>query len=272
MKMDTRVVLIHCGEPTVDATRAALKAAVGYGEWWDLVEVENVSPMDAAFNTMLDLAVRDYHVQVDADMVLDPHAILTLRRSLDDCGDSWWQSCYPLWDTLYRRPISGVKIYRSDIARENPYKPTRHCEVDQTARVRELGYHIYAKSPDCPRVGCIGEHRVADNRTAAWNSYDRALRGRWLVSRGQSNWFGWIEPYFKMFPKWFRETGDERYLWGLMGLVAGASAAVPDEWGEKDASAPPEFLTWIEKVSARPSSAWGSDCYVPLWLREEWGV
>jgi MoaA/NifB/PqqE/SkfB family radical SAM enzyme len=233
--MDTKVFLVHCREPSVDLARRKLLEADGCGTTWDLVEIENVAPMDAAFNRMLELADTDFHVQVDADMHVKPHAIESLRNAITHAPDETWQICFPIWDTLFLRSILGIKIYRSPLARRYPYRPTRSCERDQYLRAERDGYAVSRVGAELPENASdvLAWHVVPDNRTAFWNCFDRAMRSR--VKTG----FAWLDPYYAEFWRRWRQTEDDRFLYGLFGLVSGLASAVPKDWGEKDYRRPP---------------------------------
>jgi glycosyltransferase involved in cell wall biosynthesis len=243
-RRDTKVFLIHCGEPTVDVSREALKASDGYGSEWTLHEIENVAPMDAAFNAMLEQADTTYHVQVDADMVLKPNTINDLRQAIRATADNVAFVCRPLWDTLFHRAIDGVKIYRSDIVKRYPYEASRHCEVNQRERFEAEGFKAFG-SPDYPEKEehalVAGQHRVTCDHVAFWNCYDRSMRSRWVLEHKGYNWFEWMNPYYKRFLLMYESTDDTRYLWGYLGLITGQCAPIPNDWGEKDYRNPPEI-------------------------------
>jgi len=243
---DTRVVLVHCGEATTDRVRRALEASDGYGTEWDVAEVEGVSPMDAAFNAMLDAADLEFHVQVDADMELAPDTIQTMRTCMDVAPEDVWQIAFPLWDTLFERPIYGVKIYRSAVARRYRYRAVRHCETDQYDRARIDGYSVDIRPMGALEEHCVGRHLVEDAKTAFWNCYDRSARMQRRIDKGEFNWFSWMEPYFRAFPDRYAETGDRRFLAAWAGLIAGLEVELPEDWGEKDATKPPRSWARVE--------------------------
>lgn len=307
-----RVILISCGEPSVDIAREALRCADGYGSEWEVVEVQGVTPMDAAFNEMLRAAAgpacyaylqeaykriqggdpvdaflsgpqpeAEFHVQVDADMILKPEAITTLiariraERSKPG-GAGCWQWCQPLWDDLFNRPIMGVKVYHTRSAvdvRLGGYRPVRHCETDLIERAQAIGLsqhgvHPIQESPSDPDV--LGTHHCLDELTAYRNCFDRQLRARWRAARGLPDWFLWIRPHWQLFPRWFGLTGDPRYRAAYAGLVAGAAHPIPaDDWGEADRSDPPGWETY-QKWSHMGEVDWAVACYTPLGVIQRW--
>ncbi len=242
---DTRVFLVQTGEPTVDRVREALLRCDGLGETWTLEEIVDVGPMDEAFNEMLQRADLRFHVQVDADMELEPHAIERLRAAMLEADEDVWQIGFCLWDTLFRRSIQAVKIYRSDVARRFPYRSTRRCEIDQIARARREGLRVEMQPlpelEDDPAI--LGKHLVNDPRTAFWNCRDRALKWRWLEESGPGrNPMGWIMPYLHVFLERYAAERDPRFLYAFTGFVAGLSGELPKQPGEKDFRSPPPEL------------------------------
>lgn len=257
-EVDTRVFLIHAGEETTARVRRALEAAHGRDRTWTLHEVADVSPMDAAFNAMLTRADLSLHVQVDADMELRPHAIETLRAAIRAADADVWQISFPLWDTLFHRPIQGIKIYRSEIARRFPYRGVRHCEMDQIERAAEAGLRIESRSSATASLDdVLGLHLVPDERTAFWNCFDRAMRWKWLDGSGRtSNWMAWILPYFQLFFERYVTERDPRLLYGWAGLIAGVSQPIPSDWGEKDIRRPPEAFERIRAILSMTEEDW----------------
>lgn len=256
--IDTRVFLISAGESTVAAVRGVLLAGEGRDRSWSVAEIEGVSPMDAAFNAMLEQADLGYHVQVDADMELRPEAVRTLRDAIHTAPDNVWQIAFPLWDTLFRRPIQGVKIYRSEVARRFPYRPVRHCEVDQLDRARAAGFRAESRKAVAEHDEVIlGRHLVEDDRTAFWNCLDRAMRWKWLEERGvEHNWMGWILPYFHLFLERYVTERDSRFLYAWAGLVTGVSQPIPADWGEKDFHRPPAGFEALQRILSMTEEEW----------------
>jgi hypothetical protein len=253
--VDTRVILLHCDEPSLPRVRSALHSANGFGGKWDVVEIHGFHPMDRALNRMLECADRDFHVQVDADMVLRPDSITTLRETIAASSTTTWQVCLPLWDTLFDRAILGVKIYRSAVARRFIYHRTLHCEIDQINRALKSGYN--ASAPDdtdaWPRSRVLGDHVVLTPEVAFWNCYDRSMRNVYFGT------LGWIIPYFREFSLRWLNGGNELHLFGLAGLVSGLCASKAESLREKDTTRPPWQLDrardFFDELIARDSSS-----------------
>jgi hypothetical protein len=88
--------------------------------------IDRVAPMSAAFQEMHLRCRMEFYVQVDEDMILLPHAFQTPRSSTGSAPSNVAMICAPLWDCDAARAIYGVKIYRSSIVKQFPYRLQRH--------------------------------------------------------------------------------------------------------------------------------------------------
>lgn len=182
-----------------------------------------------------------------------------MRECIGEAEDDVWQVVFPLWDTLFRRPIQGVKIYRSDVARRFPYRAVRHCETDQVARASEAGYRVETRGASSEHdEHLMGSHLVLDERTAFWNCMDRAMRWKWMEEGGDvpRNWMSWVLPYFHLFLERYVTERDPLLLYAWAGLVSGLSQPVPDDWEEKDARRPPEGFELLQRILAMDERDW----------------
>ncbi len=123
--------------------------------------LHNVAPMSAAFQAMIDLCDTPYYVQVDEDMALHRHAIWSLYERIVQADDRCVFYCLPLHEPLRDVCLLGVKIFRTELAREFPLDPEAHsCEIDQIRRFEARGYHYRYEFGgfalrDCP--SCAGQ-------------------------------------------------------------------------------------------------------------------
>jgi hypothetical protein len=225
------VFLITTGEPTTNAARNALD---NQDCRFVLETIENVSPMSAAFQTMLDRCRTPWFIQVDADMILNTNAVRTLAEAaIRKFGDksASYQVAYPLFDVHLDMPIIGVKIYRADVARKYPYGDVSSCEVDQFARARADGWEVDVLP--LRKDLCVGQHGTSYTKKQAFDRY------RVLAEKSRLYpWLGWFHEWPRKFAERYRETGNETDLWAFLGSAAGL--AVQEPWrGEQDAARRP---------------------------------
>ena len=109
----------------------------------NIVILNNFSPMDFAFKTMLTSSSGKFHVQLDSDMVLFPNALETLLT-----GIVYDENCYmcgaKLFD-MFRGEIGYVKIFRTELCQKDT---TIHAdeknlppgEVSMDLKMKPLGF------------------------------------------------------------------------------------------------------------------------------------
>lgn len=195
--------------------------------------VENVAPMSAAFQAMIDRCETPYYVQVDEDMILEPYAIRILYDSMAKSSDDTAILCYSLWDEHMRQAILGVKIYRHAIVSQFPYRhDVPNCDTEQNDRLKAAGYrlqvywHGYEKN-----LTCIGRHGVHYTPETAFEAYyNRAVKSRLFPQ-----WMSWARRLASELKQ--RAAADpnnhvDLYAW--LGFCAGLTADLSKLDHEKD--------------------------------------
>jgi MoaA/NifB/PqqE/SkfB family radical SAM enzyme len=241
--LDTRseltVFLITVGEPSFTDARQALEKQDCL---FNLDVVWNVAPMSAAFQQMLDRCKTQYYIQVDADMVLKPHAVRTMYEAIRQTdGSKTAMLCWPLYDVHLERTLLGVKAYQHSIFRQYPYTDTQSCEMDQLSRLRADGYkfdviwgkwsdHMGHLDKDDPRV--LGLHGTKYTPRQAFERYrDLMQKARFI---GGSDWvYSWPSRFLQRIAPDIDVETDEN-LWSLMGAAVGLMSDKSEVRGEKD--------------------------------------
>jgi hypothetical protein len=176
--------------------------------------IDRVAPLSAAFQEMHQRCRTEFYVQVDEDMILFPHAIQSLRRSI---GRAWKKNalvCAPLWDCDAELLIYGVKIYRSSIVKQFPYRNTASCEKEQLARLRAAGYDAVLQP--FQQSYCLGEHGKHYTPETIFKRWQRCFRNRRLFGGMR-----WIEPYPRKLLDRYVQTGELLHLYAFLGAMAG---------------------------------------------------
>lgn len=201
-------------------------------------EIRDVAPMDRAFQAMLDRAETPYFVQVDDDMVLHPDALRSLYDRLSAEPENVYLYAMPLVDRDLDRPIVGVKVYRTALARKIPYQSSASCEVDQLGRAAKVGLQF--RSPfycedDKDRANALGEHVVPVDPRERFERYRR------LVAKAHKFGYMWPIDLQATFAARLGLQPDDPQLWSFLGAAVGA--CVPLEGGEADFRHPdPAFV------------------------------
>jgi len=225
------VFVIYSGEPDYEA---CLKALEAQNCRFRIQSVQWVAPMDAAFQQMLDQCKTPYFVQVDADMVLRPHAVLTLYNDLARCDSKIAMVYYPLHDPHLGQLVLGVKVYRHAVMSRYPYTSSYSCEVSQVDAMKKDGYIHETRWPveeaeftkgyqmfDSPLV--LGEHSPTWTEERIFDRYRR------LAQKHRRFGYYWIEPLMQRFIERYREGGNLLDLWAYNGLLVGFTSPLDDD-------------------------------------------
>ena len=151
------VIIVTCGEPQFEACWHSVNTQSLGPDRIDIVR--DVYPVSAAFNEVLRLLTCDYSVTVDADMVLDPHALETLYNDINASEDNVFGIGYRLRDPYYGS-IGFIKIYKSSLLRSRRVRD--ECGHDRVL-VKELHKEGYLM---LRRAETLGVHLPESNSRA----------------------------------------------------------------------------------------------------------
>lgn len=219
---DVSAILLSLGEPSLPKVRNALdQQTYGLSE---VVTVEQVHPFHRAFAAGVARVRTPFFVQVDADMVLDPHCVEALRGSVEDdvgivCGN--------LRDPLMGQ-VEGVKLFRTEVARLIPQADTVSSETDFVDALERRGWRLkyIGRLPDDGNQPhrTYGDH--VPDYTASYTFQKYLLEGRKYRYRGARSGLGW-----KM-----RELGQSRHEMAPFARIALAHGFFLDQ--DRDAHVP----------------------------------
>ena len=193
------VIIVTCGEPQFEACWHSVNAQSLGPDRIDIVR--DVYPMSAAFNEVLRLLTCDYSVTVDADMVLDPHALETLYNDINASEDNVFGIGYRLRDPYYGS-IGFIKIYKSSLLRSRRVRD--ECGHDRVLlkelnkegylmlrRAETLGVHLPNPTPEQLFKRALGTARkflkFRDN-----NNTIKHMARRWCVEDDETAFAGLI--------------------------------------------------------------------------------
>ena len=193
--------------------------------------IDHVAPMSAAFQQMLLSCRTEFYIQVDEDMILFPHALQTLRNSIGSAPTKIAMICAPLWDCDAERAIYGIKIYRSSIVKQFPYRNTASCEIEQLERLRAAGYDV--RLHPLKPSNCLGEHGKHYTPETIFIRWQRCFQKHRLFGRME-----WIEPYARTLLDRYVKTGETLHLYAFLGAVTGiVDSSLPNaeqDWRDKN--------------------------------------
>jgi glycosyltransferase involved in cell wall biosynthesis len=214
--------------------------------------IENVAPMSAAFQQMLDRCKTPFYVQVDEDMILHPFAI----RRLHD----WIRAAAPdvalvvgwLWDMHLGRGIQGVKAFRHAICRRYPYSDVQSCEKDQLQRMQRDGFRYLRPPEEVPTQddpATLGLHGAHYDPRSMFERYATLEQRRCRHPEK----LAWFADHAVQFIDRFRADPSEINLMAVMGLLAGCLSG-DEQVGEKD------FTRYDDMPGFREALAFSAAC------------
>ena len=234
LKDKLTVFLISSGDPDYLNAKKALQ---NQDCQFILEEIRNVSPMNVAFQHMIDRCKTPYYVQVDGDMVLEPWAVRRMyeefqypvveqgphKRTMNRVAFL----TFLLYDVHLRMNIYGVKIYRHEIMKGFPYQESYSCEVDQVKRVRDAGF--FAVDRYDTEVLMSKGPNVFGTHSPTWTPERIFRRYRRLAQKWRRFNYGWIKPLPDRFRKDYLIGHDPVDFWALAGFMVGATGPLDVE-------------------------------------------
>ena len=190
-----------------------------------------VAPMHVAFQRMLDECRTPFYVQVDEDMLLDPHAVRTLHARITAGGPAVAMAIADLYDAHLDRCINGVKIFRHAIVRRYPFSDRHDFEVRQVRAFEADGYRVLRSAAGrVPVPGqTLGRHGARWTLPALYERYVTLERSRRTTGKG-----AWFAPYGREFFERFQRDPSRENFVAMMGVIAGALASRGGPAGAKD--------------------------------------
>jgi glycosyltransferase involved in cell wall biosynthesis len=218
---DVTVFVVTTGEPS---TRECIEKLENQSHSFKIKILENIAPMNMAFQAMIDRCDTKYYVQVDADMMLDSRAISELYRNIKirEPGATEDPAMYAgwLWGDAEEMPIIGVKIYRHEVLRDFPYRKDKFsCEVPQIQDLKSAGHYTMNDWPGPEdRKGCIGLHFSMQTPEMAFRRWRRLVQ-----KHRKSTCLEWVKDYPLIFQKrWLANPtlmNQTLYLGAMTGLL-----------------------------------------------------
>jgi hypothetical protein len=200
--------------------------------------IENIAPMSAAFQAMLDICDTPYYVQVDEDMLLHPDAVRRLLASITVAPPEVALVVAYLYDVHLDAPVQGVKIFRHDIVRRYPFADVQSCELDQIDRMSRDGftYQVLAADREWADDDASFSFRILGLHGGmyTWRSVYERFRTLELARRKNPRRFKHQEAWPGMLVDRILERQDPIDFYALMGLLAGALSPEKAPAREKD--------------------------------------
>ncbi len=218
------ICITSCGELT---RRDCFKAIRGFKNQVEIIEIKDVCPQIKALNLMISKVQTEYFIPLDADMILYPDAWNRISEALfvHRLDHQWHSILFPLWDTLTEKKILALKLLRTKVLKENPFKDSPTPDVEHFQRLTNLGYSCiqeYLSSEP------IGDHVIKGKRFCYYKFRDvyqtyRTYNFEWDngAFMGGDDLQSRAKAHFDFFLTKFLETGKKDYLNCIAGMMDG---------------------------------------------------
>jgi hypothetical protein len=235
------MILIHfclqsCGEETLKNCVEAFYAEPG--ERAILHEIHNMTPASVVLNKMIEICVDSTHfVPLDADFILYPGFLGRIHDAIGRAKGNWHSILFPLWDTLTQEKIMALKVFRTDVIKDFPFKDLPCPDVQHYKDLGAAGYNAVNLMSQKPigdhvvRGGyfCYAKYRDLYNVLQAYP--DTVLESHF---KGGNTVKERAFKHFGFFMKRYCQTGNDDYLYCIAGMVEGLT--MPRTGESKDLS------------------------------------
>jgi len=235
LKKDLTVFVISSGEPDYQACMNAINEQ---NCQFALKEIKNISPMNLAFQKMLDECETPFYIQVDADMILKSSAVAEMYEAMqadefplsnkEVSKDKVAFLTFLLRDVHLGINIYGVKIYNHSIMKYYPYMTSYSCEVDQMKRLKADGYVSINVSPKLSAM-TTDDPIIMGLHSPTWTPERIFIRYKRLLQKYRRFEYRWLEKLPPLFLKLLKEENDPIEQWAFMGAIAGLTGPIEQE-------------------------------------------
>jgi len=233
---DLTVFVISAGtNPNYDNCIKSLK---NQSVKFKIKEINNVSPMSKAYQTMIDTCTTKYYIQIDEDMILNYNAVEIMYNCIKNSDDNIAFVTYKLLDIHLNFDIFGVKIYNHDITHKYKRwnKGKQITEIDFIEKLKNSDYNITSKEL------VIGMHSPLWNEKLIFNRYFD------LMERYKIYGYYWAKEIPKKLYDIFKSNPTDLNLYAFMGALASVANKDIVQLPEKDFQTENEIYTKIRNM------------------------
>jgi glycosyltransferase involved in cell wall biosynthesis len=176
-----------------------------------LEAIENVTPLAAALQEMINRCTTPYYIQCDEDMVLNPEAINIMYNSMKD-NTEFFCRVFPLTEKAINQSVYGIKIFNHDVMTRYSYDLSQsYANVDLFNRMEKDGLKFKNEST------IVGFHSPLWTPETIYNRY-------YLLSKKIKTYTDELSGGYGDLHKKFKEKLAKEFnpldFWAMMGVVA----------------------------------------------------
>ncbi|RJQ51596.1 MAG: glycosyltransferase [Nitrospiraceae bacterium] len=202
----TTVFVITIGDPSFPYCKKAIAEQTYKSFKPDFIE--NFRPVSAADQEMINRCDTEYFIKVDEDMILYPDAVEKMERIMESAPDDIGMICFHLYDEDREQNIQGIKIFRTELAKNLMMRDLRASDMDLLEQMHDRGVKWIIH----PEV--MGRHGVIYTPETIYRRYKS------MYEKDISVWNIFTDDIRKKADR-YRQTGDILQLFALLGAFHG---------------------------------------------------
>jgi hypothetical protein len=217
--------VITCGESSINACMTCVEQQ----DAKTTIEIlENLTPFSEAYKEMLARCKTPYFIQVDADMLLYPHAFKTLFKLITKAPSNTALLSAGLHDVHLDRQIHGIKIFNQKIAAAFPPVDGPRWHVQRNEEFERNGYcceRVPLSGDSASDTSILGLHGAFYNNQSIFKRYYKLQRDR----RSHPLQLKWFDEYPSIFLDRYLSDPTQLNYCALMGVMAESFEEIVDD-------------------------------------------
>lgn len=206
---DLTVFIISSGE---DTEHECLNALHNQNCVFEIKYIRNQCPMSKAFQLMPELCATRYFIQVDADMILHPGAVLSLYNSIKESPFWIYRISYALYEEDFG--VGGaVKCWKTNIFNYFKFDDVRTVDRSFHSKVKWFGFRYQHESE------VIGVHRPRHSPFSMYLKTKSDIEKWRFLGRD-------VKLYaLPLINNIFDNHDDEFFVYKVLGVLQGATSS-----------------------------------------------
>ena len=181
-EIKTTAFILTVGDPAFEYCKKAIARQTNQN--FKVNIIQNVSPLSAADQEMINRCDTEYFIKVDEDMILHPDAVEKMQAVMDAAPDNIGMVCFLLYDEDRESNIQGIKIFRTSDVKDLRMQNIRANDMNLTEQMGQKGIKWVAHPDVVGRHGTIYTPETIyrrykamyENNISVWNCLQSDMR------------------------------------------------------------------------------------------------
>lgn len=209
-------------------------------------EVTNVAPQYTAFNQMIKQCNTEFLIPLDADMLLKRNAINQVTHTIKNWKDleNWHTILFPVYDTQFEITGRSLKVFRTEILSEVPFKDVRFMDNQHWIDLQSKGYTAIDLTEGIP----IADHVVKGEYFSYMRAKNHVIGAKTHLNKTKAATGELPKGMFKLLIEGFQillSKNDLDSKYAIMGAYDGFHSDTPPPHKNSD--------DWAKRTYVKPS-------------------